>query len=137
MQITPYLNFNGTCAEALEFYGGALGAKTLMMQYYRDLPDPQDWAKGLDDLVLHARIEIGGNLIMASDSPPSFYKAPAGISIQTSWPDVASAQAAFDALAEGAEITMPFGETFWAAGFGSLTDRFGIPWMVNCDTPAS
>jgi len=37
----------------------------------------------------------------------------------------------FDALAKGGQVTMPFQKTFWAEGFGMLTDRFGTPWMVN------
>ena len=26
-------------------------------------------------------------------------------------------------------------ETFWSERFGMVVDRFGIPWMINCETP--
>ena len=83
---------------------------------------------------MHARVDLGGNVLMGSDSfDLDEYSAPKGITIQSGWDDFEAAKVAFEALAEGGEITMPFEATFWAKGFGMVTDRFGVPWMLNVD----
>ena len=71
---------------------------------------------------------------MADSTPPATQPAeverPRG---RTAPLDPAEADRVFNALAEGGTITMPLGETFWAVKFGMLTDRFGTPWMINCE----
>ena len=61
---------------------------------------------------------------------------PAGTSISLMIEDPSEAERIFNALAEGGQVSMPFGQTFWAYRFGLATDRFGIPWMVNCEKAA-
>jgi PhnB protein len=70
---------------------------------------------------------------MASDAPPDRYRAPQGTYVSLNFDDFGAGKAAFDRLAEGGEVQMPFEKTFWAAGFGMLVDRFGTPWMINCN----
>jgi PhnB protein len=70
---------------------------------------------------------------MASDAPPGRFSPQQGFSVSLSMKDPAEGERVFNALAEGGKITMPYQKTFWAAGFGMVTDRFGIPWMVNCE----
>lgn len=70
---------------------------------------------------------------MASDAPPEHYQKPQGMSVTLNLGDLAEAQCIFHALAGNGAVQMPFGKTFWAAGFGMLVDRFGTPWMVNCE----
>lgn len=82
------------------------------------------------DRIMHARLVVGEQVLMASDngSPMPYEGMRASAS---RYPDVAEAERVFTALADGGEVTMPFGETFWAERFGMLKDRFGTPWFVN------
>jgi len=86
------------------------------------------------DRILHARLVVGDQVLMATDSPPEMYQKPQGLYVSLLVEKSADAQRIFDALVENGTVTMPFEKTFWAAGgFGMLVDRFGIPWMVNCE----
>jgi PhnB protein len=133
MEVSPYLTFNGTCEEALKFYEQTLGAQIEAMMKNEGSPAaehmPPDWG----DKVLHARFKLGNNVVMASDAPPPHYSKPQGISMSLGFNDSAKGEQIFNKLAEGGSTTMPFGPTFWAKGFGMCVDRFGIPWMVNCE----
>jgi PhnB protein len=133
MQLNPYLTFNGDCEQALKFYEQTLGAKIEFLTRFTGSPaaeyGPPEWG----DKVLHATVKIDGNLLMASDAPPGHYQKPQGLSISVSLKDRSKGESIFNALAEGGTTTMPFAQTFWASGFGMCVDRFGIPWMVNCE----
>lgn len=82
--------------------------------------------------VIHARLEVGDAVLMASDSPPGVYEKPQGVYVSINVDDMEEADRIFHALAEGGTVTMAIDRTFWARRFGMLTDRFGIHWMVNC-----
>ena len=90
---------------------------------------PPDW----QNKILHARMTVGGDVLMASDAPPGHYCKPQGSSLSLHITDTAEAERVFAALAEGGTMTMPIQKTFWARLFGMCTDRFGTPWMVNCE----
>jgi PhnB protein len=70
---------------------------------------------------------------MASDAPPDRYQKPQGFSVAVQTKDPAEAERVFQALSEGGRVEMPMQQTFWAARFGSLVDRFGVKWMINCE----
>ena len=131
MQVNPYLFFNGNCEEALNYYQKALGARIEARMPYgdgpADMPVPADWKSK----IMHARITIDGEVLMASDATPGDYKAPQGFSVALAVEDPADAERRFKALAEGGTVRMPFGPTFFSNGFGMCVDKFGIPWMVN------
>jgi len=133
METSPYLTFSGNCEEALKFYEQTLGAQIEALMKNEGSPAaehmPPDWG----DKVLHARFKLGNNVIMASDAPPGHYSKPQGISMSLGFHDASEGEQIFNKLAEGGSTTMPFQATFWAKGFGMCTDRFGIPWMVNCE----
>ncbi|HEY3412355.1 MAG TPA: VOC family protein [Armatimonadota bacterium] len=135
MQVEPYLFFSGQCEEAFKFYAQCLGGKITAMHTHRETPagpqTPPEW----QDKIMHARLELGGTVLMGSDSPPEWYEAPKGFSVSLSAGSPAEADRIFGLLAENGTIKMPIQETFWAARFGMLVDRFGIPWMINCDKP--
>jgi len=134
MGINPYLTFGGNCAEAFAFYSDVLGGEIVAMQKFSDMPDQSSVTHEQRDLVLHAQLKLGDNILMASDHGGSVdYLKPQGFSLQTGWPSAEKGWQVFQRLSEGGEVVVPFGETFWAAGFGVCRDRFGIPWMVNCD----
>jgi PhnB protein len=93
---------------------------------------PSEWR----DKILHATLIVGETALMGADVSPDSYKEPRGFSITIQINDPADAERIFRALSEGGTVTMPLQETFWAAGFGMVVDRFGIPWMVNCGQAA-
>jgi PhnB protein len=90
---------------------------------------PAEWRSK----ILHARLVVGDQVLMGSDAPPDRQQKPQGFSLSISINDPAEAERVFHALVENGTVTMPFGETFWAVRFGMLVDRFGIPWMINCE----
>jgi PhnB protein len=133
MAIEPYINFDGRCEEAIEFYKKALGAEVTMLMRVKDSPEPPPpgtQAPGSENKVMHASLRIGGSNIMASDGyckgQPNF----SGITLSLSAPDEATAGRAFNALSEGGKIHMPLAKTFFSPSFGMLADKFGVPWMV-------
>jgi PhnB protein len=137
MQIEAYLTFGGNCEEALAFYRQCLGGEiTTLMRYGGSPMDngqlPADWKQK----VLHATFESDGARFMASDAMPGQPKPTyAGFSMSLFVPgaDVEQARKAFDALAAGGKVTMPFAPPFWGGHFGMLVDRFGVPWMVSSE----
>jgi PhnB protein len=133
MQLNAYLNFNGNCQEAFHFYERTLGAKVESILTPEGTPAEAHVPPEARKSVLHGRITVNGSTVMASDCPPDRYTPPQGFSINVSYDQPADAERVFGALADGGEVKMPLQETFWAKRFGMVVDRFGIPWMVNCE----
>jgi PhnB protein len=136
MQLSPYLHFNGQCEEAFRFYEQSLGGKITGLQTHGDSPMAAHMPVEWHGKVLHASLTLDGNVLMGSDVPPQHFQKPQGFGVSLVLHDLAKAERIFNALAENGTVRMPFGETFWAAGFGMLVDRFGIPWMVDCERAA-
>jgi PhnB protein len=132
MQVNPYLHYNGNCEEAFRFYEKAIGAKIEVMMYVEGSPAAEQMPPEMAKKVLHARLTIDGEVVMASDAPPAHFEKPQGISVALQIEDAAEGAKVFAALSDGGEIRMPFGATFWSKGFGMCVDKFGVPWMVNC-----
>lgn len=129
-QLDSYLFFDGNCAEAMKFYETTLGGKIEMSMSYKDGPEP--CPPGAENRVMHTSLSLDGRLLMASDSPPGQPHRPmAGFALSLSYKTADEARAIFGKLAEGGQVMMPIGKTFWAEAFGMLTDRFGTPWMVG------
>jgi PhnB protein len=133
MEINPYLSFDGRCAEAFNFYASVLGGTILTLMPYGGSPMANAVSEGWQDKVMHARLKVGNQIIMGSDSMPGQYEPPRGHSLSISVADAAEAERIFPALAEGGTVHMALQATFWAVRFGVLQDRFGIAWMVNCE----
>jgi PhnB protein len=136
MQLEPYLHFSGQCEEAFKFYEKCLGGNNAMMMRYEEAPAGQPVAPEWRKKIMHARMMVGDQVLMGMDAPPERYHKPEGFSLSIGTKNVSEGERIFKALAEGGKVTMPFAETFWAERFGMLVDRFGIPWMVNCEKPA-
>lgn len=136
MQLVSYLNFNGQCAEAFRFYEQCLGGKIVGMQTHGESPIAGDVPPEWHDRILHARLEVGGAVLMASDSPPEYYERPQGLYVAIQVDEPAEADRIFHALADRGTVKMPIQQTFWAARFGMVVDRFGTPWMINCGQAA-
>lgn len=129
--INPYLNFDGRCDEALEFYKKAIGLKVNMLMRFKEAPDKSMMTPGSEEKVMHASCTFGTSAVMASDGhctgKPGFH----GINLSLNVADAATAEKCFNALAQGGKIEMPLGKTFFSPAFGMLLDRFGIMWMVH------
>lgn len=143
MKINPYLNFDGKTEEAFRFYEKALGGKLTEIHRFASMPqqDGVELSAKQKQLVMHVGLELSdGQLIMASDmiegmGPPRVEGNNISISVH---PDSRQeADRIFAALAQGGAITMPIADQFWGDYFGSLTDRFGINWMVNYSAQAT
>ena len=140
MKLNPYLNFDGQCEEAFNFYKKVF--KTEFNQYgimrFGDLP-PQEGMPPLPDdaknRVMHVGLNIGSEILMGSDTMPGFGNRPFQIgdnSYISIHPDSREeADRIFIELSEGGEIEMPMADQFWGDYYGSLRDRFGTSWMVN------
>jgi PhnB protein len=136
MAFHPYLFFSGNCAEAFTRYQEIFGGELFMMK----MSDaPGDTPPDADpDLIIHAALNVGGELLMASDDPTGDGGPKVGIMVSYNSPDTARITELFEALADGGSVTQPLMETFFSPAFGMCVDRFGIPWMLNADqaTPA-
>jgi PhnB protein len=135
MQLNPYLTFNGQCEAAFKFYEQCLGGKIEAMMPHAGTPAEEHVPVEWRNKIMHARLAVGDGVLMGSDAPLERYEKPRGFSVSLQIKDPAQAERAFHALAEGGAVQMPIQATFWAARFGMLVDRFGTPWMINCDKP--
>lgn len=133
MQLNSYVNFSGSCAEAFQFYETHLGGKIQMMMRHSESPNPAPIPDGWKDAVLHARITIGGALLMGADIPSAEPMRSAYLSLHVD-SDV-EAERIWAALKEGGQVFMPLEQTFFASRFGQLRDRFGINWMILHERP--
>jgi PhnB protein len=140
MLVQPYLFFDGRCEEALDFYRRALGAEVTMLMRFKEAPEqppPGAVPPGSEDKVMHAAFRIGETTVMASDGhcqqKPSFQ----GFSLSISVNDEATAERLFGALADGGQVRMPLGKTFFSPKFGMVADRFGVGWMVIVVPPGA
>ena len=135
MKLNPYLSLNGNCETAFKFYERVFGGKIVMMMTFAGSPmanqAPPDWG----GKIMHARLDLGSETLMGSDAPPERYHTPQGTMISVSIEKPEDADRIFQALAENGTVQMPIQKTFWAQRFGMLTDRFGTPWMINCEEP--
>lgn len=130
MSFSPYLFFNGNCAEAFARYQGIFGGELNVMKN-SDAPDGQGMTDAAPDAVMHASLTLGDHVLMGSDDPTSDGGPKVGAAVAFTSADADRNRRVFEALAEGGEVGLPFGETFWSKGFGMCTDRFGVPWMVD------
>jgi PhnB protein len=133
MKLNPYLFFNGQCEAAFKFYEKCLGGKIEAMLTHEGTPAEQDVPPEWRKKILHARLTVGDQVLMASDAPPERYEKPKGFSVSLNVNAPAEAERIFHALAENGKVQMPLAQTFWAIRFGMCVDRFGIPWMINCE----
>jgi PhnB protein len=132
MQIQPYVNFEGRCEEALNFYRTALGAEVTRLARFKEIPEPQPGmiTPGTEEKVMHSTFRVGDTTVMASDGRCLGKGSFQGFSLSLSVKNDAEAERYFNALAAGGQVTMPLAKTFFSSRFGMVTDRFGVPWMV-------
>jgi PhnB protein len=128
-RLNPYLNFNGNARQALEFYtsvfGGNLNLSTFAEFGMAEAP--------VADKIMHGQLETdAGYTLMAADTPPGMeFNGMHGFGVSLSGDDADVLRGYFDKLADGGTVTMPMQKQAWGDEFGMVTDKFGVPWLVN------
>ena len=136
MKIQAYLSFGGRCEEALEFYKKSIGAEVTSLLRWKESPDAAMQAPpGYEEKVMNAAFRIGETELMADDGMGAKEAEFKGMTLVIEVTDDAEAQRVFTALCDGGNVQMPLMKTFWTCSFGLLTDKFGVPWMVNVEAP--
>ena len=128
-----HLSFDGNCEAAFDFYERNLGGKVVFKLTWGDSPMAKDVPAGWSGKLLHASLTLGDTSLLGTDAVPGTYQAPTGFMITLSLDEPEYAERLFGLLAEEGTIALPLQETFWAGRFGVVTDRFGIPWEINCE----
>jgi PhnB protein len=128
-RLNPYLNFNGNARQALEFYtsvfGGNLNLSTFAEFGMAEAP--------VADKIMHGQLETdAGYTLMAADTPPGMeFNGMHGFGVSLSGDDADVLRGYFDKLSDGGTVTMPMQKQAWGDEFGMVTDKFGVPWLVN------
>ena len=133
MKIYTYLNYGGNCRQAFEFYAEHLGGKITMITTHGEQPGsdkvPPEWKNA----VLHARIEIGGTILLGADIPPDRFQPMRSAYLTLMVDSVEEAERVYALLTKDGQIFMPMEETFFAKRFAMFRDRFGTSWMLLYD----
>jgi PhnB protein len=138
MKLHTYLNFNGNCRAAFEFYEKHLGGKILMMMTHSEAPpDPHAPAGPAEhgSAILYSRMKLGETDLMGSDVPSERHKPMRSAYLSLTVDGAEEAERVFSLLSSGGEVFMPLQETFWAVRFAMLRDQFGTLWMVSAERP--
>lgn len=138
--VNPYLNFNGNCQEAFDFYKSVFGTEYAMVMKFSDVPQEFQGPSGLSgdegNMIMHIGLPIGnGSVLMGSDVPSSMPKAIEGTNfyISISAESKEEADKLFNGLSQGGAPFMPMDNAFWGAYFGMLKDKYNVHWMISYD----
>ncbi|MBV8345364.1 MAG: VOC family protein [Candidatus Eremiobacteraeota bacterium] len=138
MQLEPYLFFaNGKCEEALNFYKDVFKGEIEGLSRWKEMPKDSGGppvTPETENRVMHANFKSAGVSFMASDASEGKTYGEGPISMSLGSSDIAEAERIFSRLADGGSVEMPLADMFWGAKFGMLTDKYGIDWMINCQT---
>jgi PhnB protein len=133
LEVSAYLGFRGDCAAAFKFYEEVLGAKPGLLFRYADSPMGDVVPDGWDDKIMHGSVRIGQHLLEGADVPPERYEEAKGFSLSINASSPSEAERLFEQLGAGGRVVYAMEKTFWSERFGMVVDRFGIPWMINCE----
>ena len=132
--LNTYLNFDGNCREAFEFYRSVFGGEFAIMQTFGDGPDDMGVLEEEKNNIMHVSFPIGDSVLMGSDVPSGFgmpHVQGSNFSISVGPDSREEADRLFGRLSEGGTVSMPMGDMFWGSYFGACTDKFGINWQIN------
>jgi PhnB protein len=135
VEVAAYLSFNGDCEAAFKYYMEVVGAKPGFLFSYGSSSMADVLPEGWENKIMHGSVTIGGTLLEGADAPPERYQKPQGFSLSLNVPSADEAERLFEKLGNGGRVVYPIAKTFWSERFGMVVDRFGIPWMINCETP--
>ncbi len=128
LKLDIYLNYKGNCAEAFRFYERHLGGKIASIATFKEQPDTSNIPPNWENKVLHARIEIGGAVVMGADIPSAEPMRSAYLTLR--FGSAEEAERIYALLSDGGQVFMKMEETFFASRFAMLRDRFGTNWML-------
>lgn len=128
MKLDPYLNFDGSCEQAFRFYEQHLGGRITMMMTHGQMPGASNLPDGRRNQILHARMELGGALLMGADIPGAEPTRSAYLTLRLDSSE--EAERVYALLSDGGQVFMKMEQTFFATRFAQLRDRFGISWMI-------
>lgn len=131
MKMNPYLSFNGQCEAAFRFYERCLGGELGAIFRYGGSPMARDVPADWSEKIMHGSVTVAGQVLMGGDV--ALYVEPQGFSLSLQIESAADAERIFHELATDGTVVVQLEKTFWAVRFGMLVDRFGIPWMINCE----
>ena len=127
--LSPYLNFDGNCREAMEFYQSVLGGNLDVNTFGEYFPGESEDRK---DKIMHAMLQNDALTLMASDLPPGMeYNVGNHISLSLAGTDAEQLKKFWDGLSQGGQVTMPLEKQVWGDEFGMFADKFGMNWMIN------
>ena len=136
--LSTYINFDGNCREAFEFYRSVFGGEFEIIQTFADSPDEFPVPEDEKANIMHVAFPIGESVLMGSDTPSGFgppLVAGNNFSISVSPDSREEADRLFAALSDGGAVNMPMGDMFWGSYFGACADKFGVNWMIGYDAP--
>lgn len=137
MQLNAYLAFRGDCEEAFTFYAECLGGTVGQLFRYGGTSFMEQAPAGWENKVVHGSLTVGDQIFMGADVTPDKYEPPKGFTLSLHLDTASEAERVFGLLSRDGRITMPLEKTFWAERFGTLIDRFGMPWVINGGQPDS
>ncbi len=136
--IYPFINFDGDCREAVEFYAEVFGTEKPKFQTYGDAPqDPNIPPQSIEanNRVIYTTLKIADSIIMFADIPLGAKFIPGNnLSLSMIIEDLSLVQAYFDALKEGGIVVLPLQETFYTKHFGIVVDKYGVTWQIGIGT---
>jgi PhnB protein len=130
VRLETYLNYGGTCEAAFRFYEEHLGGKVESIMHFGDNPESAQAHPGLEKSVLHARMTVGGGVLLGADMPPDRFQPMRSAYLTLQFDNDADADRIYALLSDGGEIFMKMDTTFFASRFAMLRDRFGTSWML-------
>jgi PhnB protein len=139
MALSIYLNFDGNCREAVQFYADVFNTEMQEIMTFDQMPPDEDFSvpEEAKNLILHTQVDIQGTMVMFSDCLPGM-SAPLmignNISLTVVSKELSEIQRLYDRLKEGGSVEMELQETFWSKAYASVTDRFGVPWQLDLDS---
>ena len=137
MPVQAYINFNGNCREAVEFYAEVFKTEKPQIMLYGDAPSDEGFplTEETKNLVMHTTLKIKGSTVMFSDVPPGMpFVAGNNISLIIDSKDMDEIKSMFNKLKAAGTVGMDLQETFWSKCYGFVTDKFGVGWQFNFDS---
>ncbi len=134
MAINIYINFNGNCREAVDFYVQVFGTEKPKIMTFGEAPPSPDFPlpDEAKNLIIHTQLNISGSVVMFSDTFPGMpFTAGNNISLTITSKSMDEIKSIFNKLKDGGTVDMDLQQTFWSKCYGSVTDKFGIPWQLS------
>ncbi|WP_419804523.1 VOC family protein [Terriglobus sp.] len=130
MRFIPHLTFDGECEAAFRLYEECLQGNIAVLLNYGSQSNA--WPAELQDKIFHATLKVGDQTLTGVDVLHSAYEKPQGFAVQLNLDEASEAERVFQTLSAGGKVHIALQKTPWAGHYAALTDRFGIPWEINC-----